>query len=93
MAEYPRQPREPSPKLIAFMDQFEREMAGIREQNYYLNRQFNDNLIMMKQQARKLNNQRAKVENELAMLRRIGLQGVRGSIKTSMDEHSAIRSS
>ena len=41
------------------MDSFEKEMAAIREQNYYLNRQFNDNLLTMKEEARKLEHQRA----------------------------------
>jgi len=36
------------------MDSFEREMAQIREQNHYLNRQFNDNLLEMKTQATQL---------------------------------------
>jgi len=46
------------PKLVSFLDNFEKEMAAIREQNYYLNRQFNDNLLEMKQQALKLTNER-----------------------------------
>lgn len=37
-----------APKMLGFVDNFEKEMATIREQNYYLNRQFNDNLLEMK---------------------------------------------
>ena len=51
------------------MDSFEREMAQIREQNHYLNRQFNDNLLEMKTQATQLREQRQSVQQELKMLR------------------------
>ena len=58
------------PKLVNFLSSYEKEMANIREQNYYLNRQFNENLNEMRAQARELSNQRTQINQELALLRR-----------------------
>ena len=39
---------------IPFTDKYEKEMSQMREENYQLNRQFTENLMQMKEQARKL---------------------------------------
>ena len=49
------------PKFQNVMTSFEREIAVIREQNHYLNRQFNENLMDMKEHARQLSSHRSQV--------------------------------
>jgi hypothetical protein len=44
-------------------------MANIREQNYLLNRQFSQNLNLLKEQARQLHTEKSQTQHELEMMR------------------------
>ena len=52
---------------INFTDKYDKELAEMRLQNYQLNKQFSENLMQMKEQARKLQSQRSRAIYELSL--------------------------
>ena len=64
---------------INFTDKYDKELAQMREQNYQLNKAFTENLMQMKEQARKLQSQRSRAIYELSLARQYGEKWTRSA--------------